>query len=147
MRGISFKINNDYGKVLYDILYGIDVSNMFWNISQDDIYKENKEKLFIKKNLDGVSFLKDIKNEIYYCCFAKIVSSPHDFIDKVIDGYNDYLNSNAETVILICDSIYVEIYCKNTDDIEVIKNNAIKINCLDIEYITDDNDRRKSFNI
>lgn len=147
MRGISFKINNEYGNVLYDILYGINISNMFWNISRDEIYKENGKDLFTQENLDGIIFLDKIKNERYYTIFAKIVSSSHNFIDEEINDYSDYLNNKAEILILICDSIYVEIYCKNIDDIEIIKNNAMKMDCLDIEYITDDNDGRTRFNI
>lgn len=147
MRGISFEIDNEYGNILYDILCGINVSSMFWSISQDEIYKENGKELFTQKNIEGITFLNKIKNERYYTIFAKIVLYSHNFIDEEINDYSEYLNSKAEIVILINDSIYVEIYCKNNDDIEIIKNNAIKIDCSDIEYITDDNDGRTSFNI
>lgn len=46
-------------------------------------------------------------------------------------------------MILLCvDVNYYEIYSKNSSMIEVLKNNAIKSNFDDIEYITKENDGR-----
>ena len=66
---------------------------------------------------------------------------------NIINNYNDYMNSDCDFVLLITDSNYWEVYCKN---ISLIKNIELLIsNCnfYNIEYITDENDTRYSFNL
>lgn len=148
MRGISFKIKNEAGKILNQILEGIDINVWNWMISNEEVYTDRNQVLFRTNIIDGKSLLETIQNELYYVIFIKLAAFTNKIVAENIKDYNNFFdNKECYMVILITDSEYTEIYCKNSADIEQIKQNVMKMGCDNIEYITDENDERYTFDI
>lgn len=57
-----------------------------------------------------------------------------------IDKYEDFINSDCELVLLIVDSSYTSIYCKDIEILKQLHANAKMFNVDLLAYITDDND-------
>lgn len=146
MRGISFNIPNEYGNVLEKILYKFDVKKYNWYISDIDIYNCDDKNDFSSGLISGISFdnsLNSINNQ--YIVAITLMAFNGEFAPIV--NYNDFKKSNCDLVVLISDSVFVEIYCKNKDDIEKLKNNALNFGFTNIEYITKENDKRNVFTV
>ncbi|MCR1952866.1 DUF2691 family protein [Clostridium sp. DSM 100503] len=114
IKGIKFNIPNKKGKYLYEVLNSINVLAYKWFINEDDIYCiENYKNLFQDQYLNGYEF-KDIimKNE-YYIINTEIRAFSDEVKYENIQTYEDFLQSNVEILIIIIDSEYGEIYCKN----------------------------------
>lgn len=146
LRGISFNIPNEYGNVLEKILYKFDVKKYNWYISDIDIYNCDDKNDFSSGLISGISFdnsLNSINNQ--YIVAITLMAFNGEFAPIV--NYNDFKKSNCDLVVLISDSVFVEIYCKNKDDIEKLKNNALNFGFTNIEYITKENDKRNVFTV
>lgn len=146
MRGISFNIPNEYGNVLKKIFFDFDIKKYNWYISDIDIYNSDDKNDFSSGLISGISFdnsLNSVKNQ--YIVAITLMAFNGEFAPIV--NYNDFKKSNCDLVVLISDSVFVEIYCKNKDDIEKLKNNALNFGFTNIEYITKENDRRTAFTV
>lgn len=145
MRGISFKVENAYDHILDKIFHKIKTENFIWNISEQEAYKDINKSLFEEEVLENLDFFNYIKSCEYYIISLNLKA----YIGEIgkIGNYNEFLKSNCEIIVLICDSIYVEIYCKNITNIEIIRANALKNNFVEVNYITDENDERNIFSV
>ncbi len=145
IRGVCFEVPNKRFPVIYIILKNIDIKKYFWILIEDDVYDEIFNGLLKNDRYQGVEFEKIIKNENCYAVFLNLQAylNENDFIE--IKNYDDYLKSKCELVLFIDDNIYVDIYAKDKDVIEIIKKNAENNKFKNIKYITDENDTRKNF--
>lgn len=147
MRGISFILNKSEHSILASILDGIDITSLYWSVSEDEIYVDEGENLYIEKKIDGMTFLNIINTDYYFVYFDNIKAYSDNNYSDNINYYDDFLNSNCELVILCSDGIYYEIYSKSEEVIRIIKFNCIKKGFDEIEYITDENDCRTIFSV
>lgn len=147
MRGISFKICDCYENILWNILSGIEIENLWWHISEAEIYNEMDKTIFQDSYINGETFLKIIQEKSYNVIFANIKAYSADSTPNDIKNYDEFIKSDCKLVVLCSDVFYYEIYAKDKSIIEIIKNNAIKNNFLNIEYITKENDCRTSFSV
>lgn len=151
-RGISFKLPNEYGTFLDDILKPIDISSFSWRIGDSESYKiinnELSEALFPedKKMIEGTALKKLLENDSYYVIFADLQAYPKGEIAE-INTYEEFEKSNCELVLLVVDSYYATIYCKDKDKLELLFKNAQDYAFKDVAYITDENDRRTRLSI
>lgn len=150
MRGISFKQNNNFENCLYLILGNINIIDFTWLVDDNEAYKLKGNKIdgnyFEEKNFTGHAFKDKIKNESYYIIFLKLFAFQSNTLPHSINSYKEFLDErNCKIAVLLCDNKYVDIYCKEVSDIEKIKQNAAMMDCSDIQYITDENDNRVTF--
>lgn len=146
LRGISFLKENGRGR-LCEIFDGIDVTDFNWYYVDDESEvwtdKENEE-YFDKKYYNGKEFSRCIdKNG--YVIFLKLQAYLGDAKTENITSYEEYVKSNCQIIVLIYDCEYVEIYCKDTELIKAVFEQAQRMNYRDVELITDKNDCRTSF--
>lgn len=145
-RGISFLKENGRGK-LCKIFEGIDVTNFNWYYVADEseVWTDNEnEEYFDKKYYSGKEFSRCIDKD-GYVIFLKLQAYSGAAKTENIASYEEYVKSDCQIVVLIYDCEYVEIYCKNTELIKAIFEQARRINYRDVELITDENDCRTSF--
>jgi len=135
IRGIRFEIKNIWDNSLIKIFNGIDLNQYDIEIVDEDILFEEDIN---NKNIDNIFFI----NDKYYLIFLDAEFKIKNSNSSKILHFNDFLKSSYDLIILIYDSIYVDIYCKKINFIEIIKNNAEANNYKNIEYIDDDNDNR-----
>ncbi len=62
--------------------------------------------------------------------------------NEYIITYDDFLSSKCEMIVLIYDTCYLEMYCKNHSWLEIIYNNAVDISGSVVEIKTRENDQR-----
>lgn len=145
IRGIKFKVPTDCKKIFDLILNNIDISKYYWtNIERENqvfLLNESNDFLFEKSQYSGIEFEMLIRNNEYYAVFVKLQACKTDACKEIIT-YSDFLNSDCEMIILITDEIFIDIYVKNSDDLERIKSNAEMNSFLNIQYLTDENDKR-----
>lgn len=147
-RGIRFKIPNEYGKIIYEILSEDIIKEFSWFVEDGEIFAIEKEEsiysnVFHKKNWNSEEFLTCVKEQEYYIVNCKIVGYKEK-VKEVINTYEKFLKSKSEILLIISDSIYVDIYCKNLDNIEKLLKKNFRRACL--EYIYEE-DSRISMNI
>lgn len=147
MRGISFNICDCDDNILWSILFGIEIEKLWWHISEEEVYNEMNQSIFKNSYIDGETFLKIIQEKSYTVIFANIKAYPPYSTPNYIENYDEFIKSECKLVILCSDVFYYEIYSKDNSIIEIIKNNAIKNNISDLEYITEENDYRTSFSV
>ena len=120
-------------------MYNIENQNESWqNTPEND--------LFDSRCYDGKDFLECIKSN-HFVVFLKMQAyyKNGNFFD--IHTYDDFIKSDCQLILLVYDCSYVEFYSKDQIEITAIYNNALKHNYLDINFITDNNDMRKTFDL
>lgn len=147
MRGISFEIQNKYGKQLADVLKEINISRWHWRIGGGEAYViENGtlgKSLFDPiTTLTGDELSKRISENEYYVIFTDLKAFKNVESVIEIDTYEAFLDSDCQFVLLLVDSSYVTIYSKDTTIISSLYNQALAANYENVEYITDENDER-----
>ena len=151
-RGISFELPNEYGTFLGDVLKPIDITAFSWRIDSVESYKimnnELGKDLFPedKKVMEGIALKKLLENSSYYIIFADLQAYPKGKIAE-ISTYEEFTKSDCELVLLVVDSCYATIYCKDKDKLELLYKNARDCRFEDVEYITDENDTRTRLSV
>lgn len=145
IRGLRFKIPNEYNFFINKITDGINKDTHIWRIFEDQVFGENCDFIFDSDIYIGQEFNEIISKSPYYLAALNLQVFPCETNIQQVKNYNEFLNSNCELVFLMCDTIYVDIYSKSMKIIEIIRLNAQNNNFQEIEYITDENDRIKEF--
>ncbi|MDD2376134.1 MAG: DUF2691 family protein [Clostridia bacterium] len=141
-RGIRFLIPNEWSKVLNDILEGIDCSKYTWITGNQEVHVEDNKFLFESEIINGDIMYNLIKEKKYYPVFLDLEAFPKGEEVHKINTYEEFEQSKCALIIMIADSVYVDIYVKNEELLIIISNNAIKNNYEGIEYINSNNDNR-----
>ncbi|OWA33008.1 hypothetical protein B9G55_23990 [Saccharibacillus sp. O16] len=152
IRGISFEIPNEYGRFLEDILIPFKVEEHDWWIGGEESYIIRDEKLDalfpgLIECMEGETLRNIIKNNKYYLIFQDLKAFPKGSKPNEIKTYDEFLRSNCDLALLVVDSSYITIYCKNIKLVEELYANAQKQDYTNIEYITDDNDFRTGLSV
>lgn len=131
MRGITFLVANEYDSILSKILNGILIENYIWKIEEDEIiFSQNGEikDLFDSHILKGQEFNKVIHKNNYMVIFSNIQGYMSLNQQGDLDTYQDFLDSSCQIIILIYDTIYVDIYAKDEKIIKQLKKTQTIIN-------------------
>lgn len=143
MFGIRFEIPNEYDKFLQKIFRNIKTKHNTWRIVADEIIKEDGNWLFTKDRYNDKEFRNLISMNNYYLIFARIECYKNNNFSNIAD-YTSFINSDCKLLIVIIDSIFVDIYVKEEEILEQLSLNAIKNNFIKIELISED--QRNAFN-
>ena len=107
------------------MLKPIDITAFSWRIGNGESYiivnNELDKELFSgdKEVIEGVELRSLLENNKYYVIFADLQAYPkEEFSD--IETYDEFLKINCELILLVVDSCYVTIYCKNKGTIELL---------------------------
>lgn len=147
MKEIKFKIKNEYNKFLYKILNGIDSKEFVWVIFEDEVYNKVGSDLFQDEIYSDDSFKKIIKDQDYYTVFLKLqMYSIGSKIEK-INNYNDFLNSNCQLILFIVDNVFVDIYVKDNNIVEIIKRNLSLNSFENVDIISNEKQIRKYYSM
>ncbi|MFG1733020.1 DUF2691 family protein [Paenibacillus sp. 843] len=152
-RGISFEIPNSYGSFLGEILKPIDITTFNWLIGGEESYfiVDNNigESLFpdMVIGMNGEDLKKIIENDKYYLIFANLKAYPKGSNIKDVISYDEYLSSECQIVLLVIDSVYITVYCKDLEKLEDLYNHIKKQGFESLEYITDENDTRTGLSV
>jgi hypothetical protein len=150
-RGVRFVNLNKYDKFIYEILKPVNFCNYKWQLGFHEIYKIldnnfSSESLFSEETINGEDFFEIIKNNTYYMIFLEL--SAYRISSEIADisTYDEFVKSECELIMLVADSSYTDVYCKDEDLIEKIYMNAKNNQYENIEYI-DENDERERMSV
>jgi len=147
-RGIRFEIPNAYGRFLGEILKPMEVSNFDWFIGEEESYfvvdDTLGDDLFpdVIMGMNGEELQKIIDDNEYYLIFANLKAFPKGSQITDVITYEDYVESECQMVLLVIDSIYVTVYCKDLEKVEELYNHINRQGFESLEYLTDENDTR-----
>lgn len=151
-RGISFELPNDYGSFLKDILQPINVQAFEWHIDNveafasrngshmTDLFPRNREQL------TGSELKKVIETEQAYVIFAELRAFRGPVTSHPAT-YEEFAASDCQLVLLIVDTIYTTIYCKDQQMLHALYENAHSFGFRDLEYLNEQNDSRTRLSV
>ncbi|WP_458126492.1 DUF2691 family protein [Paenibacillus sp. Z3-2] len=152
-RGIHFKIPNTYGSFLGEILKPMDIVNFDWFIGEEESYFVVEDTLGdslfpdMVIGMSGEELQKIIDNYKYYLIFANLKAYPKGTKITDVITYEEYMVSDCQMILLVIDSIYVTIYCKDLEKVEELYNHINRKGFESLEYLTDENDTRTKLSV
>lgn len=110
---------------------------------------ELDDQEFFKDNsvVEGAVFANHLKTNQYYTIFVELQAYPFGQAVDLVQTYEEFVDSDCELVLLLADSSYVSIYCKDRNVIEKLFINALKNDFEEVQLITDDNDTSQALRI
>ncbi|RXZ81750.1 DUF2691 family protein [Paenibacillaceae bacterium] len=152
IRGVSFEIPNEYGRFLGQILKPFRVEEHNWWIGDEESYiiaNGKIEALFpeLINDMEGKTLKNIIENNDYYLIFQDIRAFPKTSKTREIKTYDEFLNSNCVLALLVVDSSYITVYCKDVEMLEGLYINANELGYLNLNFITDENDFRTRLSV
>lgn len=118
MLGYKFEIEENCNNFLNVLLSNIDLNEYYVLVKEDetlprDIISLDCNSLFAKSIYKYQDFYDELKNRKYYPIFMRL-----DLSKTLIDEGErlsplECLQSNIDLIILVTDSIYGEVYCKD----------------------------------
>lgn len=112
MKGIEFKIPNEYGMFLNDILQGIEDDSSKWIVSNEEVLQEGADPLLVKDEYSEKEFKNLISIPNYYLIFLNL--------SRMLP------NGEKDLILIIDDNIFVEVYSNKPYLLEKIKTNCEK---------------------
>jgi len=97
--------------------------------------------------MKGQDLSETLKSRVYYIIFANFKAYLKGEIIKDVLTYEEFLNSQCQLVLLLVDSLYVTIYCKDEKILNDLYLNGVRKGYENVEYITDENDFRTSLSV
>lgn len=104
IRGLRFKIPNEYNFFINKITDGINKDMYVWKIFEDQVFGENCDFLFDSDIYTGQEFNEIISKSPYYLTALNLQVFPCETNIQQVKDYNEFLNSNCEFVFLMCDT-------------------------------------------
>lgn len=153
IRGISFEIPNKHGRLLGEILKPFETDEYNWLVGGEEAYfivdGQFEETLFAGAGeiWDGITLKKLLEENEYYIIFQDLKAFPQGKDIVEVKTYEEFLNSDCQLVLLVVDSCFVSIYCKNNKLIEDLFKNAQHRGYDHVRYITDANDTRTGLSV
>lgn len=140
--GLNFKIPNEYGNLLCDLLKPLPYNEYQWLINNDEIHLLNDNEfinqfLFNENLLTGVELYDLSKNNRYYMIFVTLMAFCNKESITPITNYKEFMDSDCQIFLTVNDCDDVIFLCKDNQLIFKMKNFAQSQNYEEIEYITE----------
>lgn len=88
------------------------------------------------------AYFRELARQTSYVGFLVMHLYPEGVPAEEINDYADFLRSNCEMIVLLCDGCYVEIYCKNHIWLQTLLRDAKKVPGAIVEEKYEDTDPR-----
>jgi hypothetical protein len=153
IRGIQLEIPNEWGSHLGEVLAPFNISNFDWYVGGQEAYQDTGEGKFEPLfqgeiyGMKGQDLSEILKSSVYYIIFANFKAYPQGESIEDVFTYEEFLNSQCQLVLLVIDSSYVTVYCKDNKMLDDLYLNAIRGGFENVEYITDENDFRTGLSV
>ncbi|SHJ97143.1 Protein of unknown function [Clostridium cavendishii DSM 21758] len=142
--GVSFKIPNEYGNHLSDILEPLPFNYYQWLINNDEIHivhdnEFTNQFLFDEdKIISGEKLYEKSKNNTYYMVFVTLRAFLKDGTIKSVSKYKEFTESDCQIILAVYDCSYVIFWCKNSQLVSKMYMYALSKGYEDIKYITEE---------
>lgn len=118
MLGYKFEIEENCNNFLNVLLSNINLNKYYVFIKEDEIIPDSissldDNSLFRNSVYKYLDFSKELESKKYQSIFMRLDFSKSDISKEEISSPKEYLQSSIEMLIIVTDSIYGEVYCKN----------------------------------
>lgn len=96
---------------------------------------------------DGEDLKKIIDYNKYYLIFANLKAYPRGANIIDVMSYEEYIASECQIILLVIDSVYITVYCKDLEKLEDLYDHIKRKGYKSLEYITDENDTRTRLSV
>ncbi|MEC0248026.1 DUF2691 family protein [Paenibacillus chitinolyticus] len=147
-RGISFLLPDPYGTPLADLLSPVELTAYNWLVDGVESYVLEEDglgpPLFPNpvETMDGGRFKERIGAGRHYLIFVDIKAFPAGSTVQKVRNYGQFTSSGCELALIIADSVYADLYCKDQELLARLEANAVERGYENVVSITDDNDFR-----
>jgi len=133
--GLSFKIPNEYGNYLSDILEPLPIDNDEIHLLKDNEF--TNEFLFNKDGiLSGEKLYDTSKYNTYYMVFVTVRAFCKDGIIESVSKYKDFFESDCKIILAVYDCSYVIFWCKDNQLVSNMYSYALSKKYENIKYIS-----------
>lgn len=152
-RGIQLEIPNEWGTHLGTVLEPFKISHFDWYIGGEEAYQETGEGNFQPMfqgeiyGMKGQDLNDILKSSRYYIIFANFKAYPKGESIEDVPTYEEFLKSQCQLALLVIDSSYVTVYCKDNKLLDELYLNALRNGFEKVEYITNENDFRTRLSV
>lgn len=152
-RGIQLQIPNEWGNHLGSVLEPFNINHFDWYIGGEEAYQDtgggNFDPMFQGEiyGMKGQVLSDILKSGRYYIIFANFKAYPTGTNIGDVLTYEDFLKSQCQLALIVIDSSYVTVYCKDNNMIDDLYMNAIRKGFQKVEYISDENDFRTRLSV
>lgn len=142
--GVSFKIPNEYGNYLSNILESLPFSDYQWLIDNDEIHllhdgKFTNEFLFNEDRiLPGEKLYNTSKYNTYYMVFITLRAFSKDGIIKSVLTYKEFLESDCRIILAVDDCSNIMFWCKDSQLISQMHSYALSKGYECVKYISEE---------
>ncbi|MBV6716102.1 DUF2691 family protein [Paenibacillus chitinolyticus] len=147
-RGISFLLPDPYGTPLADLLSPVELTAYNWLVDGVESYVLEEDglgpPLFQNPDemTDGGRFKERIGTGRHYLIFVDIKAFPAGSTVQEVTNYEQFKACSCELALIIVDSVYTALYCKDQELLARLETNAVERGYENVVSITDDNDFR-----
>jgi hypothetical protein len=151
IRGVDLFIPRGQVDTIWQVLKCIDIKQYDWYNLKDQAevwpYPDSENGIFFDRDYyDGKSFLQKICQQ-HYTIFVKLQAYYKNGSFFNIHTWEEFIESDCQLLLLICDSDYVEVYVKQESEAMAIHANAVSEGYSNVSYITDDNAYRTRMDV
>ena len=133
------------------MLSPIDIASYSWFVGGEESYRVKNsaldQPLFPEATeMDGETFSDSIHQDEQYLIFVNVKAFSKEPV-KDIETYEAFRDSHCDLALLIVDSTFVDMYCKDQQMIESLYTHALSRSFEDVAYLTDTNDTKTSLTV
>lgn len=131
------------GDILRRLFEGFDCSKYTWDVDNEHAIDENNNNLFESRVYTGEDFGQAVNKK----AASVTVVSFKAFDGKVekIDSFDDYLDSDCQLMLYVIDGDFIDIYCKNEEDLKFFYDRAKLLEAEELCYAGCNEDMRSAF--
>lgn len=144
VRGFEFVLSQGKDLKISKLFQGIMLKDTQIYISESEMFRNNQpdqnEAALIDSMIKEHVEVPDswIHNLVLYLY-------PNNATANAIRTYQEFLDSDCELVLLVCDMSYVEIYVKDADLLEQLLSNIAQMPIVKLDIKTEQTDLRSEF--
>jgi len=107
---------------------------------------ENLKRVFLfLNNIYNSNTLSHFNNENYYLIFTNFQGYKYKNSYDNIKSYSEFLKSDCEIIMVIVDSVYVDIFVKSSKTLNTIRKNAFDNGYMNIKVLYKINETFRAF--
>ena len=150
IRGVSFRVAQALdSKVLWHITKSVESMDYTWQVidSQSEVWANPLDNDFFEKVCYSTEDFMTCVSRRHYAIFAKLQAfiGPHNLCS--IHTFEEFRCSECQLLLLLWDCCFVSIFVKDQNVSESIYQYMVYNGYRDVEYITNENDRRTKLDI
>lgn len=131
------------GDILRRLFEGFDCSKYTWEVDNEHALDEANRDLFESRMYTGEDFEKAVSKKAESVTLVSLKA--FDGKAEKIASFDDYLDSDCQLMLYVIDGNFIDIYCKNQDELKFFYDRAKLLEAEELCYADCNEDMRSAF--